>query len=126
MSDTLTHTTGTDAVRTLCTEQTHLPWASDLHRALGELPTTPTGTLRSWMDDHKGATVHTVQVEQTGRVRWVPGPRVIDSVRPSFATLNGSRIYFAGSPVVVADGAAVVIRHDDMGTFMVYAVFATS
>ena len=86
------------------------PPAIAIHAALTAPRTPASRSLRSWMQAHHGAHVHTVQVTvKTGAV-WAPLDRLLDAQsHASYATLNGSRRDYAGMIVQSASADMVIV-----------------
>lgn len=90
-------------------------WHTALLAALGS---PATGTLRAWMEDHDGASVHTLQatvsMDATGenvgvRSAWQPGERAISATRAGAVTLGDSSRDYAGCRVIAASDESLVI-----------------
>jgi len=86
---------------------------------------SPSGTMRSWMTEHDGETVETLQLPLKPPLSaWAPGPRVI-SAAATYVEFDDSRRYYAGmrvlgtSPSVLAvadeDKAVIIYRDADTG-----------
>lgn len=111
----MTHT-GVKALRDALDTVADSPAKSEWVAMLDSLPTSASGTLKSWAQSRDGATVRTYQwrVKDDGRPfgTWAPGPRTIDA-RATYATFDGSRRGYRGVRVVAADDDAILIASDE-------------
>jgi hypothetical protein len=91
---------------------------------LDEAPTTPTGTMKAWMEAHHGMKVDTLQVQGERNV-WAPAARTVDATnRAGCVFLDGSAREYRGCRVVGADENSLVVTSDPDGfaALIVYRV----
>lgn len=100
---------------------------SDWQRMVDSLPTGRAYGVRAWFQAAAGRTVTTHQWawrEGALRTAWAPGERVVDKVTPTLATMDGSRVDYAGSWAVVSDASTLVILrvNDFQSTLIAYRI----
>lgn len=74
--------------------------SDDLRDVMSAVPRDKSGTVKSWFENKNGKHLLalSVDIDENGEVKsaWSPGIREVDSVRSTFATLDGSRIDLKG------------------------------
>lgn len=86
---------------------THKIKSEDIKAVMQGFPTDKSGTVKSWFSDKKGKNMLalSVDVNPEGEVvnAWMPPARIVDEVRSTYATLNGSRIDLSGKVLAAND-----------------------
>ena len=89
-------------------DSTKLFRSDDIRDIMESIPSDKSGTVRSWFESDKlgkNLLVFSIVVDKNGDVseQWSPGIREVDSVKATYATLEGSRIDFKGSVLAAHD-----------------------
>lgn len=74
--------------------------SDDIKTIMQGIPTSKSGTVKDWFANKEGKNMLclSVDVNDDGSIAsaWMPPARIVDSVRGTFATLEGSRIDLKG------------------------------
>lgn len=88
--------------------------SEDIRDIMSAIPTEKSGTVKSWFADKKGkqVLVLSIDVDENMEVKsaWSPGIREVDSIRSTYATIEGSRIDFKGT-VLASHKNYVIFSH---------------
>lgn len=96
-------------------DSTKLFRSDDIRDVMEAIPSDKKGTVRSWFENDKlgkNLLAFSITVDDEGDVsgQWSPGIRVVDSVKATYATLEGSRIDFDGK-VLAAHDNYIIFSH---------------